>query len=161
MSLKPERIDALSLMYYALLENSGDAGSPVQYLNDVQVRLGTSGSLTVMGVLMQDVRDVDYTQQVQPTWNSQATSGEVIKILKHGVIVTDKFEKSAHTIGAGSGVVVGNAGAVHSTYNASHLASAAGTVPHSGNLINGISYGTFLSASGTDGYVRVYINPKK
>ena len=160
MALKPERIDALSLMYYSLLENSGDSGSPVEYFNDTQVRLARSGQVA-MGVLMQDVRDVDYTQQVQPTWNNQATSGEVVKVLKKGVIVTDKFEKSAHTIGAGSGAVVGNAGAVHSTYNASHLASALDTVPHSGNLLKGIVHGKFLGASGTDGYVRIYIDPKK
>jgi hypothetical protein len=98
MALKPERQIVETLIDYKLLQASGDAGDPVFFVNDEYV--STASGAKVAGVLLQDVRDLDYTEIPMKLQNSVAVSGEKVGILAKGYIVTDKNVSGLTTVGA-------------------------------------------------------------
>jgi hypothetical protein len=147
MALKPDRIEHLtdiSFFMEQVQERGGvaslvtggvgvamdDADAVVAYADNA------SGSVP-MGILLNDVVDLDLTRQHINWHKDEVQVGGKVTLLRVGQVTTDK--------------VAGNPSAGNSAYvGASGLISTVST--------NAVKIGTFLSAKDADGYAKVSIN---
>lgn len=103
-----------------------------------------------LGVLMQDVVNIDLTRQVLNPYKSEAQMGDKVTILRKGYVTTNMIYPTG-TITVGGRAYLGTSGNI---------------TPNSGQAgIWGVSdvktmtqVGTFLSLPDEDGYAKIYID---
>jgi hypothetical protein len=109
-----------------------DAGAVVAYAATV------SGSKPI-GILLNDVVDIDLTRQHINWYKDEVQKGGKVTVLRQGQVTTDKIVAAA-TPSAGDDAYVGVSGLI-------------GT-----SSTNSVKIGQFLSAKDADGYAKVSVN---
>lgn len=149
MALKPDRIELLtdvSFFMNSTAERGGvvcvvTAGSGVS-MDDanavVEYAAAVSGSKPV-GVLLNDVVDLDLTRQHINWYRDEVQKGGKVTLLRQGQVTTNRLVSGA-TPSAGVDAYVG----------ASGLLGTSST--------NSVKVGQFLSAKDADGYAKVSVN---
>jgi hypothetical protein len=149
MALKPDRIEArtdISFFMNTVAERGGVAsvvtGGAGVAMDDANAVVGyasaVSGALPV-GVLMNDVVNIDLTRQHINWYKDEVQVGGKVTLLRQGQVTTNMVV-SGNTPTAGVGAYVG----------ANGLLSTSST--------NAVKVGTFLGSKDADGYVKVDIN---
>ena len=116
-----------------------DAGAVVAYAASAM-----SGKVP-MGILLNDVVDLDLTRQHINWHKDEVQKGSKVTLLRQGQVTTDMIATAAAP-GVGSGVYIGASGLLTTV-----------AVATSG-VSNGISCGRFLSSKDADGFCKVDIN---
>lgn len=149
MALKPDRIESLtdiSFFMNTTAERGGvvsvvTGGSGVS-MDDASAVVGyvanASGALP-MGVLLNDVVNLDLTRQHINWHKDEVQVGGKVTVLRQGQVTTDYLVAGAAPA-AGSGAYVGASGLI-------------GT-----SSTNAVKIGTFLSGKDADGYAKVSVN---
>ena len=149
MALKPDRIESLtdiSFFMNTTAERGGvvsvvTGGSGVS-MDDATAVVGyvanASGALP-MGVLLNDVVNLDLTRQHINWHKDEVQVGGKVTVLRQGQVTTDALVVGS-VPAAGSGAYVGGAGLI-------------GTSP-----TNSVRIGTFLSSKDAYGYAKVSVN---
>ena len=149
MALKPDRIESLtdiSFFMNTTAERGGvvsvvtggsgvsmdDASAVVRYVANA------SGALP-MGVLLNDVVNLDLTRQHINWHKDEVQVGGKVTVLRQGQVTTD-YLVAGSAPAAGSGAYVGASGLI-------------GT-----SSTNAVKIGTFLSGKDADGYAKVSVN---
>lgn len=154
MALKADRIEAytdISFFMNTTATRGGvvtmlTAGSGVSMddANAVVVYAANPSGLVPMGILLNDVVDLDLTRQHINWHKDEVQKGSKVTLLRQGQVTTDMIVTAAAP-GVGSGVYIGVSGLLT-------------TVVAAGATSNGISCGRFLSAKDADGFCKVDIN---
>jgi len=149
MALKPDRIELLtdvSFFMNSIAERGGvacvvTAGSGVS-MDDANavVEYGAAVSGKPVGVLLNDVVDLDLTRQHINWYRDEVQKGGKVTLLRQGQVTTNRLVSGA-TPSAGVDAYVGASGLI-GTSNAS----------------NAVKIGQFLSAKDADGYAKVSVN---
>lgn len=149
MALKPDRIELLtdvSFFMNTTAERGGvacvvTAGSGVA-MDDANavVEYAAAVSGKPVGVLLNDVVDLDLTRQHINWYRDEVQKGGKVTLLRQGQVTTNKLVAGA-TPSAGVDAYVGASGLI-GTSNAS----------------NAVKIGQFLSAKDADGYAKVSVN---
>lgn len=149
MALKPDRIESLtdiSFFMNTTAERGGvvsvvTGGSGVS-MDDASAVVGyaavASGALP-MGILLNDVVDLDLTRQHINWHKDEVQVGGKVTILRQGQVTTNYLVGDA-VPAAGSGAYVGASGLVGTSSS------------------NAVKIGTFLSGKDADGYAKVSVN---
>jgi hypothetical protein len=149
MALKPDRVELLtdvSFFMNTTAERGGvvsvvTAGSGVS-MDDASAVVGyaatVSGSKPV-GVLLNDVVDLDLTRQHINWYRDEVQKGGKVTVLRQGQVTTNRLV-SAATPSAGDDAYVGVSGLI-------------GT-----SSTNSVKIGQFLSSKDADGYAKVSVN---
>ena len=149
MALKPDRIELLtdvSFFMNTTAERGGvvsvvTAGSGVA-MDDANavVEYAAAVSGKPVGVLLNDVVDLDLTRQHINWYRDEVQKGGKVTLLRQGQVTTNRLVAGA-TPSAGVDAYVGPSGLI-GTSNAS----------------NAVKIGQFLSAKDADGYAKVSVN---
>lgn len=149
MALKPDRIELLtdvSFFMNTTAERGGvvsvvTAGSGVA-MDDANavVEYAAAVSGKPVGVLLNDVVDLDLTRQHINWYRDEVQKGGKVTLLRQGQVTTNRLVAGA-TPSAGVDAYVGASGLI-GTSNAS----------------NAVKIGQFLSAKDADGYAKVSVN---
>ena len=149
MALKPDRIELLtdvSFFMNSTAERGGvacvvTAGSGVS-MDDANavVEYAAAVSGKPVGVLLNDVVDLDLTRQHINWYRDEVQKGGKVTLLRQGQVTTNRLVSGA-TPSAGVDAYVGASGLI-GTSNAS----------------NAVKIGQFLSAKDADGYAKVSVN---
>lgn len=135
-----------------------------QAVNQVWYNLSATG-LRPLGLLLNDVVNVDLTRQILNPYKSEVQVGDKITVLKKGYVVTNRF---VTTIGPTTVAIT--PGAVAYTGPSGFLTTVASGTLHvlqsdnalTKTMLNSPSgsyvVGKFLSAADEDGYAKVYID---
>jgi hypothetical protein len=135
-----------------------------QAVNQVWYGLNTTG-VRPLGVLLNDVVNVDLTRQILNPYKSEVQVGDKITLLKKGYVVTNRIVTTigpttvAVTVGAPaytgpSGFITTVAsGTLHVLQNNDALTKSMLNSPSGSYVI-----GKFLSAADEDGYAKIYID---
>jgi hypothetical protein len=149
MALKPDRIELLtdvSFFMNSVAERGGvvcvvTAGSGVS-MDDANavVEYATAVSGKPVGILLNDVVDLDLTRQHINWYRDEVQKGGKVTLLRQGQVTTNKIVSGA-TPSAGVDAYVGANGLIGTS-----SASSA------------VKIGQFLSAKDADGYAKVSVN---
>lgn len=147
MALKPDRIE-LSTDISFFMETTGDRGGVASIVSggtgssmddgDAVVGYYVAATGKPVGVLLNDVVDLDLTRQHINWYKDEVQKGGKVTLLRQGQVVTNMLVP-AITPSAGDPAYVGPSG----------LIDTAST---------GDQIGQFLSAKDSDGYVKVSVN---
>jgi len=150
MALKPDRIELLTDVSFfmnttatrggVVSVSTGGSGVAMDDANAVVAYASASSGLPV-GVLLNDVVNLDLTRQHINWHKDEVQLGGKVTVLRQGQVTTNMIVSGAAP-GAGSGAYVGANGLL-------------GTDSDSGN---NAKVGTFLSAKDSDGYAKVSVN---
>jgi hypothetical protein len=136
-----------------------------QAANQVWYNQSATG-LRPLGILLNDVVNIDLTRQILNPYKSEVQVGDKITVLKKGYVVTNRV---VTTMGANSVTVVpgapaftGPSGFITSVASGTlHMAPGAGDAL-SRSMLNSASgayvIGKFLSKVDEDGYAKVYVD---
>lgn len=148
MALKPDRIEHLtdvSFFMNTAAERGGvvsvvteGVGASMDDANAVVSYAAAASGAKPIGILLNDVVDLDLTRQHINWYKDEVQKGGKVTVLRQGIVVTDKV---AGTPAAGADAFVANSGVISTT-------QASGAV----------KIGQFLSAKDADGYAKVSVN---
>jgi len=151
MALKPDRIELLTDVSFfmnttatrggVVSVSTGGSGVAMDDANAVVAYASTSSGALPVGVLLNDVVNLDLTRQHINWHKDEVQLGGKVTVLRQGQVTTNMIVSGAAP-GAGSGAYVGANGLL-------------GTDSDSGN---NAKVGTFLSAKDSDGYAKVSVN---
>jgi hypothetical protein len=158
MALKPERTITETSIMYSLSESSGNAGAAVKILSGEKVALAPIDTLAgnVLGLLMQDVRNLDYSTTPENRYKTIAASGAKVGVIMKGVLTTDQCDTIAGAFAAGSGVRTSGIGQLIVCNPATVTTVSGGTITQN----NPYMVGKVLAASGDlgmYGYIKVQV----
>lgn len=149
MALKPDRVELLtdvSFFMNTTAERGGvvsvvTAGSGVSMddANAVVAYAATVSGSKPVGVLLNDVVDLDLTRQHINWYKDEVQKGGKVTLLRTGQVTTNKIVAAANP-SAGDDAYVGVSGLI-------------GT-----SSTNSVKIGQFLSAKDADGYAKVSVN---
>ena len=155
MALKADRIEAytdISFFMNTTATRGGvvtmltaGSGASMDDANAVVVYAANPSGLVPMGILLNDVVDLDLTRQHINWHKDEVQKGSKVTLLRQGQVTTDMIAAAAAP-GVGSGVYIGASGLLTTV-----------AVATSG-VSNGISCGRFLSSKDADGFCKVDIN---
>lgn len=140
-----------------------------QAVNQVWYSLNATG-LRPLGLLLNDVVNVDLTRQILNPYKSEVQVGDKITVLKKGYVLTNRIVTTigpnSVAITAGAPAYTGPSGFISSVASGSLGLGNTTTANGSGKDFNAHinspsgSYviGKFLSAADEDGYAKVYID---
>lgn len=173
MALKPDRsnhpVDDISYFMYSTGERGGIAVQTTGYFEAVGVP-GSGGAMdssaqrveyaaqpsgrTPIGMLMQDVVNIDLARQVLNPYKSEVQIGDKVTLVRKGFAVTNYFEAGAGPTGSiPVDLYLGPTGTLSTTNpNFSHTIS--------GIVVKGTAVpkiGQAMSRKDADGYAKVYI----
>lgn len=130
---------------------SGPSGAAMdQSQNQVWYALNPTGARP-LGVLMNDVVNIDLTRQTLNPYKSEAQVGDKVLVARKGYVVTNLVYPTG-TIRVGAPAYLGVSGYI--SPNSGVLAGAWGAA----NLNLAFQIGKFLSLPDEDGYVKVYVD---
>jgi hypothetical protein len=148
MALKPDRIEHLtdvSFFMNTTAERGGvvsvvtqGVGASMDDANAVVSYAAAASGAKPIGILLNDVVDLDLTRQHINWYKDEVQKGGKVTVLRQGFVVTDKV---GGTPAAGADAFVANSGVISTT-------QASGAV----------KIGQFLSAKDADGYAKVSVN---
>jgi hypothetical protein len=131
---------------------TGPSGAAMdQSANQVWYGLNPTGNGQPLGVLMNDVVNIDLTRQTLNPYKSEAQVGDKVLVARKGYVVTNMIYPSAGlTVGGKaylgpSGYITPSSGILPGTWGVANLTSA-------------FQVGKFLSLLDEDGYAKVYID---
>jgi len=167
MALKPDRniVDDSVSYFVPAITYGGTRGGVVvatgatpsgaamdQTVNGAWYIAAPSGRSPV-GMLMNDVVQVDLTKQILNPYKSEAQIGDKAAIMRKGWAVTSSVDTTTGTITVGSGCYLGPSG---------NLTADSGGIYKSTNPAGPLSkhplVGKWLSGADEDGYYKVYID---
>jgi hypothetical protein len=130
---------------------SGPSGAAMdQSVNQVWYALNPTGARP-LGILMNDVVNIDLTRQTLNPYKSEAQVGDKVLVARKGYVVTNLVYPTG-TIRVGAPAYLGTSG---------YISPNSGVLPGSwgaANLTNAFEIGKFLSLPDEDGYVKVYVD---
>jgi hypothetical protein len=150
MALKPDRIELLTDISYfmsttgvrggvvAVSTSSTGVGAAMDYANAVVAYASNPSGAYPVGVLLNDVVDLDLTRQHINYHKDEVQKGGKVAVLRNGQVTTSNIDG---TPAAGQTAYVGSGGNVSATQEA-----------------GAVAVGQFLSAKDSDGYAKVSIN---
>jgi len=151
MALKPDRIELLTDISFFMntAEERGGVVSVVTSTSGVGVSMDDANAVVAyaavasgakpVGVLLNDVVDIDLTRQHINWYRDEVQKGGKVTVLRNGQVTTNKIVSGA-TPSAGADAYVGASGYI-------------GT-----SSTNAVKIGQFLSAKDSDGYAKVSVN---
>lgn len=128
-----------------LPSTSTPSGSAMDSSVNVVTYAATPSGLTPMGVLLNDMVNIDLTRQHINWHKDEVQKGGKVTILRKGYVVTNRISTSGTPV-AGNNAYVAESGLFSTLGKAQSLDS--GTVP----------IGRFLTAKDSDGYAKIEIN---
>jgi hypothetical protein len=155
MALKPDRniVDDSVSYFIPAITYGGDRGGVVvatgatpsgaamdQTVNGAWYAATASGKAPI-GMLMNDVVDIDLTRQVLNPYKSEALIGDKGSIMRKGWAVTDMVDTTTGTVTVGATAYVGPSGKITADSSEGHP-----------------QVGKFLSGIDEDGYFKIYID---
>jgi hypothetical protein len=150
MALKPDRIEHLTDVSFfmntaeerggvvSVVTATSGVGASMDDANAVVAYAAAASGAKPIGILLNDVVDLDLTRQHINWYKDEVQKGGKVTVLRQGVVVTDKV---AGTPSAGADAFVANSGVISTT-------QASGAV----------KIGQFLSSKDADGYAKVSVN---
>jgi hypothetical protein len=136
-----------------------------QAANQVWYNQSATG-LRPLGILLNDVVNIDLTRQILNPYKSEVQVGDKITVLKKGYVVTNRvvttLGANSVTVAPGAPAFTGPSGFISSVASGTlHMAPAAGDAL-SRSMLNSASgayvIGKFLSKVDEDGYAKVYVD---
>lgn len=103
-----------------------------------------------LGILMQDVVNIDLTRQILNPYKSEAQIGDKVTIVRKGYVVTNMIYPTG-TITVGGRAYLGSSGNI--TPNSGNAGEWGAS-----NVTALTQIGTFLSLPDEDGYAKVYVD---
>lgn len=128
-----------------LPSTSTPSGSAMDSSANVVTYAATPSGLTPMGVLLNDMVNIDLTRQHINWHKDEVQKGGKVTILRKGYVVTNKISTSGTPV-AGNNAYVAESGLFSTLGKAQSLDSGASPI------------GRFLTAKDADGYAKIEIN---